>query len=952
MAEDLITRYQLDISDLRLQVKQLEEQFKKLTDAEKKSAKEGEDAFKKTEDAVEKTTESTSKFEEKLIGIGKSIVAAFAVERIISFGAASVQAFAEAERNALKLKTAVGINGGVSSDFDRLLRQSAELQKQSIFDDDAIQAVQTAALQFGLTTDEVEKLTPILLDFATATGQDLNSALSVIISGVNGAARGLKQYGISISENSTAQERYNQILEQANQKFSGQAELIANETTLGAIEKLKNAWGDFTESIGEFIATRTNLTSYLSDFTAIINAGFNVSIARVQKFTQEQMPLAIDAVTQLKKRYEEFAKQDQSGDTTNRIATDLNNQITKAQSRIDTINKTINDLSGDELLNAEQQIGLQRALIQQYTNLKAEVANFGKERSQQEVDYKKLAIKELEELAKNNNVFASKELERRQELSKKKEEQNKKDAEEQKKNLAELQKFTDAANQQSLQSAIKTEEEKIRIQRDAQLKQAQQLFQNAGGARNLEAVKSYNEAVLAIETTYANQIKDAKLKSITAYYTEALKLNEQNSKEELQNSLDAIESNQNQQILAVKEAYVAKGDTSKEAEKKLQDDITKIQLDAERKRAEETLRIKNETIEKERQLEIQKAIQNAAASGNGIGLQLLQNAKFLKDVTDANAKANQDKETNNKEYADALAKLGLKVVDGQIKQIQTVDENWIQSNEEKIQYAARATTEILNFLNILSETQIQQRQDELTRLQESYDAEDEELQLRFEQRLISAAEYEKEQDRIRMQRVATEKKINAEINEIKRKQDIANRAQAIFDVLINTAVAISKLLATPFLATAAGIAGAAQLAAILATPLPKYAKGTKYLQRGNNPTGVDTIPILANEGERIIPTEKNKKYWTIYEAIDGNKFDELIANRYVAPALQKQIEEFKKSESLSFAQNVSNSLMFNHDLLATKIGSEIEWRNRNGIKVKGMQELIDAMTVQTDLRKR
>ena len=41
-----------------------------------------------------------------------------------------------------------------------------------------------------------------------------------------------------------------------------------------------------------------------------------------------------------------------------------------------------------------------------------------------------------------------------------------------------------------------------------------------------------------------------------------------------------------------------------------------------------------------------------------------------------------------------------------------------------------------------------------------------------------------------------------------------------------------------------------------ARPLPKYQKGTLSLQRGNNPTGTDTVPILANEGEPLFRLTK------------------------------------------------------------------------------------------------
>jgi cyclophilin family peptidyl-prolyl cis-trans isomerase len=51
----------------------------------------------------------------------------------------------------------------------------------------------------------------------------------------------------------------------------------------------------------------------------------------------------------------------------------------------------------------------------------------------------------------------------------------------------------------------------------------------------------------------------------------------------------------------------------------------------------------------------------------------------------------------------------------------------------------------------------------------------------------------------------------------------------------------------------------------------KYAEGTEYLQRGNNPKGKDTIPVLANEGERIVPTDINSRL----DGIDNDRLPEI-----------------------------------------------------------------------------
>ena len=69
------------------------------------------------------------------------------------------------------------------------------------------------------------------------------------------------------------------------------------------------------------------------------------------------------------------------------------------------------------------------------------------------------------------------------------------------------------------------------------------------------------------------------------------------------------------------------------------------------------------------------------------------------------------------------------------------------------------------------------------------------------------------------------------------------------------------MIAGAIAAASAAVTGFEQVRAITNQPTPKakkYALGTEYLQRNGNPAGTDTIPIYANEGERIVPTEINK----------------------------------------------------------------------------------------------
>lgn len=78
-----------------------------------------------------------------------------------------------------------------------------------------------------------------------------------------------------------------------------------------------------------------------------------------------------------------------------------------------------------------------------------------------------------------------------------------------------------------------------------------------------------------------------------------------------------------------------------------------------------------------------------------------------------------------------------------------------------------------------------------------------------------------------------EKKFDRKQAKIKKRQAIANKAAAVTEIIINTAISISKMLGQtglfglPLVPLLAGL-GALQLAAVLAAPIPEFVKGGKH----------------------------------------------------------------------------------------------------------------------------
>ena len=149
----ILVQYEADTDQLQVKLKGVEQANTKLGTSAKATGDKMSSAFNSTAKSVGDTEKTTNKFSDsiKKLGektsslnnvfgeIGKGIAAAFTVDLVLKFAAETVKAFQEAELNAKKLQTAVGVNGGVSEDFERLISQSEDLQKITIFSDDDIQ---------------------------------------------------------------------------------------------------------------------------------------------------------------------------------------------------------------------------------------------------------------------------------------------------------------------------------------------------------------------------------------------------------------------------------------------------------------------------------------------------------------------------------------------------------------------------------------------------------------------------------------------------------------------------------------------------------------------------------------------------------------------------------------------------------------------------------------------
>jgi TP901 family phage tail tape measure protein len=220
---------------------------------------------------------------------------------------------------------------------------------------------------------------------------------------------------------------------------------------------------------------------------------------------------------------------------------------------------------------------------------------------------------------------------------------------------------------------------------------------------------------------------------------------------------------------------------------------------------------------------------------------------------------------------------------------------------EKAEAAAKAAGAVAQTVsNTLFAADTQRRQEELAALQAQ---QEEELRL--------AGDNEQKKDLIRQKYALKEK-------DIKRKQAEADKRKAIFDAIINTAVAVVTgfVKGGPILAAIAAALGAAQIALISAQPIPKFAKGgavpSSDIQGmiSGKPHAAGGVLIEAEGNEFITRRSQAMKgdNLGLLEAINmsDSERDAYINRHYVMPALQAKESEAAKSYRSSIIEAENN----------------------------------------------
>jgi hypothetical protein len=322
-------------------------------------------------------------------------------------------------------------------------------------------------------------------------------------------------------------------------------------------------------------------------------------------------------------------------------------------------------------------------------------------------------------------------------------------------------------------------------------------------------------------------------------------------------------------------ALKASADQTVAGQKKLAQDLLKLEADKQKA----LLDIKQNAADKEIELDILR-IQTLEALGKATlddKKQLINDELKLKiNAIDRELVTDEEKE---KKRALARAKANGEIVklDDEAKQKQ------IDNALEIAQLTADVFSGILDLQKQVSENRIADiettRDKEIEAINQTTDLESNKKRQR------EAAEFRAQQ------RIAAERT----------KQAKAEKALALFQAIISTATAIAKASPNPLLIAFAAATGAAQIAAIAATPIPKFKKGGEVGGRSHEAGG--TL-IEAEKGEFVVNKSSVARHRDALDAMNRSSvaFKKYIDDRYVRPAM---MDFANKNKGASVTVNAS-----------------------------------------------
>jgi hypothetical protein len=227
----------------------------------------GEFKGKKAFDDADK---ATGKLDDSVKKLGKALLAAFSVEKIVQFGKAAVKAFVEDEAAASRLAQSVK-NLGLAFETPAIEKFISQLSIASGVTDDQLRPAMQRLLQTTGSVTKSQELLTQALDISRGSGIDYETVVNDLSLAYTGQTRGLRKYSLGLTQAELKTMSFAQIQEKLNKTFTG-ANAAYLDTYAGKLGVIQTAAGEAQETIGKglvdafaILATDTGSITELTD---------------------------------------------------------------------------------------------------------------------------------------------------------------------------------------------------------------------------------------------------------------------------------------------------------------------------------------------------------------------------------------------------------------------------------------------------------------------------------------------------------------------------------------------------------------------------------------------------------------------------------------------------------------------------------------------------------------
>lgn len=238
--------------------------------------RENKKALEEADSAVQKATGGLRNQQSgmsSLMGAARGLIGGYfglqGAIKAFNFSMESVDAYRVQERAIASLNTTLQNAGVYSAEYSAKIQELASsIQSYSNFGDEAIIKAQALGQSFAGQVPFTENATKAVVDFAAATGMDLEQAFTLFGKSIGSSTNALGRYGVELQKGMTESQKMEAITKQLGDRYKGQAAQMADANV-----QLKNSIVDLKEAFGSIL--NGYVTNWQNGMAKIVRATTN-----------------------------------------------------------------------------------------------------------------------------------------------------------------------------------------------------------------------------------------------------------------------------------------------------------------------------------------------------------------------------------------------------------------------------------------------------------------------------------------------------------------------------------------------------------------------------------------------------------------------------------------------------------------------------------------------------